>query len=112
MTWMTLRFHFDHGPSGPFILPISPRNPIKIFLFTPYILWHNTFINTANSKGNQMKTTYSHKSENIKIEVRQIGFSKVAWAHFVDDKYKGSKVLPKSNTAIVQNFGYTATDFQ
>lgn len=59
-----------------------------------------------------MKTTYTHKTSQIVIEVRQIGFSKIAWAHFVNGKYQGSKVLPKTNTAIVQNFGYQAQDFQ
>ena len=59
-----------------------------------------------------MQTTYTHKTAQITIEVRQIGFSKIAWAHFVNGQYKGSKVLPKNNTAIVQNFGYSSADFQ
>jgi hypothetical protein len=58
-----------------------------------------------------MKTAYTHKTSQIVIEVRQVGFSKVAWAHFIDGKYQGTKVLPKNNTAIVQNFGYAAADF-
>jgi hypothetical protein len=58
-----------------------------------------------------MKTAYTHKTSQIVIEVRHAGRWTVAWAHFIDGKYQGTKVLPKNNTAIVQNFGYAAADF-
>lgn len=54
---------------------------------------------------------YISKNGKIIIEVRQYGINKTAWAHFVDGKYQGTKVLPKNNTAIVQNFGYSADQF-
>jgi hypothetical protein len=58
-----------------------------------------------------MKTAYTHKTSQIVIEVRHTGRWTAAWAHFIDGKYQGTKVLPKNNTAIVQNFGYAASDF-
>jgi hypothetical protein len=58
-----------------------------------------------------MAHTYKHVTKNITIEVRQTGLRKTAWAHFVDGQYKGSKVLPNTNTAIPQNFGYTTQEF-
>jgi len=58
-----------------------------------------------------MTTTYTSKNGQIVISVRQQGVHKVAWALHVDGKYKGSKVLPVNNTAIVQNFGFESADF-
>lgn len=58
-----------------------------------------------------MNTTYTSKNGQIVISVRQQGLRKVAWALHVSGQYKGSKVLPFNNTAIVQNFGFDAADF-
>jgi hypothetical protein len=54
---------------------------------------------------------YISTNKQVVIEVRQQGKTKTAWACFVNGKYICSKVLPKNNTAIVQNFGYQAADF-
>jgi hypothetical protein len=53
---------------------------------------------------------YISTDKKVVIQVRQFGATKIAWACFVNNKYIGSKVIPKNNTAVVQNFGYT-TDY-
>ena len=53
----------------------------------------------------------SEKHEAI-ISVRQQGKNKTAWALHVNGNYKGTKVLPNTNTAIPQNFGFLAVDFK
>ena len=58
-----------------------------------------------------MNKTYTSKCGSIVISVRQMGARKIAWALHVAGSYKGSKVLPANNTAIVQNFDYLAADF-
>ena len=61
------------------------------------------------------KAGYTSKDGKIKIVARQYGIAagqpRTAWAHYVDERYLGTKVLPSNNTAIVQNFGYNAEDF-
>lgn len=54
---------------------------------------------------------YTSKDGLVVIKVRQKGARKTAWALYVAGNYKGTKVLPSENTAIVQNFGYSAADF-
>ena len=54
---------------------------------------------------------YISTDKKVVIQVRQLGATKTAWACFVNEKYIGSKVLPKNNTAVVQNFGYEAAYF-
>jgi hypothetical protein len=51
------------------------------------------------------------KDGSVEISIRQHGNNRNAWALFVGGQYKGSKVLPARNTAIVQNFGFAAADF-
>lgn len=58
-----------------------------------------------------MTTTYTSNNGQIVISVRQQGVRQVAWALHVGGQYKGGKVLPATNTAIVQNFGFEAADF-
>jgi hypothetical protein len=55
--------------------------------------------------------TYTSKDNKVTITIRQQNARQIAWAHYVDGSYKGSKVLPKNNTAVVQNFGYNKTYF-
>ena len=57
-------------------------------------------------------TSYISKDGKVKINIRQQGTKRTAWAHYVNGSYKGSKVLPSNNTAIVQNFGYRADEFK
>ena len=59
-----------------------------------------------------MTTTYTSKNSQIVITVRQQNARKIAWALHVGGQYKGSKVLPANNTAVVQNFGFEAADFK
>ena len=58
-----------------------------------------------------MNTTYISKNGQIVISVRQQGARQVAWALHVCGQYKGSRVFPANNTAIIQNFGFEAADF-
>mgnify|MGYP001208946868 FL=1 len=58
-----------------------------------------------------MNTTYTSNNGQIVISIRQQGMRQVAWALHVGGQYKGSKVLPSNNTAIVQNFGFDSADF-
>ena len=51
------------------------------------------------------------KDGQVVIAIRQAGTRKTAWALYVCGQYKGTKVLPAANTAVVQNFGYAAADF-
>jgi HSP20 family molecular chaperone IbpA len=51
-------------------------------------------------------------NNNVTIEIRHAYRGKIAWAEFVNGKYQRTKVLPANNTAVVQNFGYLAKDFQ
>lgn len=55
---------------------------------------------------------YKHLTKNIIIEVRSTGLHRVAWSLFVDGIYKKTKVLPKNNIAVPQNFGYALADFE
>ena len=55
---------------------------------------------------------YKHITKDIVIEIRSTGLHRVAWALFVDGVYQKTKVLPKNNTAIPQNFGYALADFE
>lgn len=55
---------------------------------------------------------YIHKNLSVSIEIRQQNTHKIAWALFVDGKYQKTKVLPRNNTAIPQNFGYSLADFE
>lgn len=57
-------------------------------------------------------TKYVSNDGKVEISIRQAGRSKTAWALHVEGSYKGSKVLPSNNTAIVQNFGYEAENFR
>jgi hypothetical protein len=59
-----------------------------------------------------MNTTYTSNNGQIVITVRQQNARQIAWALHVGGQYKGSKVLPANNTAIVQNFGFETADFQ
>lgn len=54
---------------------------------------------------------YISKNGQIVIEVRQQDFRRTAWALYVNGSYMKTKVLPRSNTAIPQNFGFAAADF-
>lgn len=54
---------------------------------------------------------YVSNDGKVEISIRQRGANKTAWALFVNGSYKGSKVLPNNNTAIIQNFGFSAADF-
>lgn len=56
--------------------------------------------------------TFININGNITITVRQKNRFQIAWAEFVNGQYKRTKVLPRNNTAIVQNFGYLAKDFK
>jgi hypothetical protein len=56
-------------------------------------------------------TTYTSTDKTIIISIRQQNGHKIAWACHVEGKYIKTKVLPKNNTAIPQNFGYAAKDF-
>lgn len=58
-----------------------------------------------------MNTTHTSNNGQIVISVRQQNARQTAWALHVGGQYKGSKVLPTSNTAVVQNFGFAAADF-
>lgn len=58
-----------------------------------------------------MNTTYTSNNGQIVISVRQQNARQTAYALHVNGQYKGSKVLPTNNTAVVQNFGYEAADF-
>ena len=58
-----------------------------------------------------MNTTYRNENGTVEISVRQHGATKTAWALFVNGKYQKTKVLPNRNTAVVQNFGFAASDF-
>lgn len=58
-----------------------------------------------------MKKFISNDGTCVEITVRQIGKTHTAWAEHRKGSYKGTKVLPNSNTAIVQNFGYEAKYF-
>jgi len=55
--------------------------------------------------------TYTSNDQTVKITIRQVGKNRIAWACHVNGSYRGSKVLPSNNTAVVQNFGYEAKDF-
>ena len=55
---------------------------------------------------------YKHLTKNIVIEVRSNGLHRTAWALFIDGQYQKTKVLPKNNTAIPQNFGYDLAEFE
>jgi hypothetical protein len=55
--------------------------------------------------------TYTSNDNKVTITVRQQNARQIAWALYVNGSYKGSKVLPRSNTVIAQNFGYTAAYF-
>lgn len=54
---------------------------------------------------------YVSKDKAAVISVRSTNRSSIAWALHVNGAYVKSKVLPKANTAVVQNFGYDAVDF-
>ena len=56
--------------------------------------------------------TFISKNGKVEISVRQAGKNRTAWAHHINGRYMGSKVLPNNNTAIVQNFGYAAEEFK
>jgi hypothetical protein len=58
-----------------------------------------------------MNKQYISNDGKAVISIRQQGKTKTAWALHVGGQYKGSKVLPNNNTAIVQNFGYSAEYF-
>lgn len=58
-----------------------------------------------------MNTTYTSNNGQIVISIRQQNVRQTAYALHVNGQYKGSKVLPTSNTAVVQNFGFEAADF-
>lgn len=58
-----------------------------------------------------LTTKFVSMDKTIEISVRQLGKFKIAWTLHIDGKYQGSKVLPANNTAIVQNFGFLASDF-
>jgi len=55
--------------------------------------------------------TYTSNDKQVTIEIRQQNARQIAWALFVNGSYKGTKVLPRNNTAVVQNFGYEAAYF-
>lgn len=57
-----------------------------------------------------MITKYTHKALKVEISVREIRKHSIAWSEFRHGRYKGTKVLPKSNTAIIQNFGWSDDD--
>ena len=54
---------------------------------------------------------FKHLTKNITIEARSNGKYQIAWALFIDGQYQKTKVLPKNNTAIPQNFGFALDDF-
>jgi hypothetical protein len=54
---------------------------------------------------------YTNKTNTITIEVRQQNARQIAWALFVNGQYQKTKILPRNNTAVVQNFGFLANDF-
>jgi hypothetical protein len=58
-----------------------------------------------------MKNSYKSNDGSVEISVRQKGYNKTAWTLFVNGQYKKTKILPNNNTAIVQNFGFEACDF-
>jgi len=58
-----------------------------------------------------MKTKYKTSDGSIEISIRQRGRRKIAWALSINGQYKKTKILPINNTAIVQNFGYVAEEF-
>jgi hypothetical protein len=58
-----------------------------------------------------MNTTYTSNDGKTVISVRQQNARQTAYALHVNGQYKGSKVLPANNTAVVQNFGFAAADF-
>lgn len=58
-----------------------------------------------------MPTLYTSNDGNITITIRQQDARRIAWACFVRGAYIRTKVLPRNNTAIVQNFGFAASDF-
>ena len=70
----------------------------------------NTSDNATN-EGNKMNKQYISNDSKSVISIRQQGATKTAWALHVCGQYKGSKVLPNNNTAIVQNFGFKAEYF-
>jgi hypothetical protein len=59
-----------------------------------------------------MTKQYISNDGKVVISIRQQGKTKTAWALHVGGQYKGSKVLPNNNTAIVQNFGFDAENFK
>ena len=56
--------------------------------------------------------THTSTNGQVVITIRQQYRGKTAWALHVAGQYKGTKVLPSNNTAVVQNFGYLAADFK
>ena len=54
---------------------------------------------------------YTNNTNTVKIEVRQQNARQIAWALFVNGQYQKTKILPRNNTAVVQNFGFDAVDF-
>ena len=54
---------------------------------------------------------YANKTNTITIEVRQQNARQIAWSLFVNGQYQKTKILPRNNTAVVQNFGFLANDF-
>lgn len=54
---------------------------------------------------------YTNKTNTITIEVRQQNARQIAWSLFVNGQYQKTKILPRNNTAVVQNFGFLANDF-
>jgi len=58
-----------------------------------------------------MINQYTSANGEIIISLRYKGKRNTAWALYVNGQYKGSKILPNNNTAVVQNFGFNAEDF-
>ncbi len=55
---------------------------------------------------------YRSKDKGISIEVRQQDRWNIGWALFIDGQYKKTRIIPRKNTAVVQNFGYHKDDFE
>ena len=54
---------------------------------------------------------YTSTDGTIVITVRQESTYRIAYALHVNGEYVCTKVLPRNNIAIVQNFGYTLEEF-
>lgn len=54
---------------------------------------------------------FRSKDKRVSIEIRQQDRWQIGWALFIDGQYKKTRIIPRNNTAVVQNFGYTISDF-